>query len=289
MTTHDTPQPAQDLQGEDWAGEMGAKWLANLDRFEGMIAPIGEALLAQAGYQSGERVLDLGCGGGATTLAIARTVGPHGAAVGLDISPDLIKAARARASASDQASIAFVCGDAATILLESAPFDRLFSRFGSMFFVEPVAAFAHLHSLLREGSQMDLAVWGPPRDNLWMMEMMGVVRSHIDIPPAIPRAPGPFAFEDLDYLHDVLAGSGFRDIAVTPHAGEQAVGGAGASPVEAADFVLAAMAVGRALADHGDAVRQAARDDLIALFESRYIPHKGVMMGCKAWLVAAVA
>lgn len=289
MTTSETAKPAEALQGEDWAGEMGAKWLANLDRFEGMIAPLGDALLKQADFQPGEHVLDLGCGGGATTLAIAQSVGAQGSAVGLDISPDLVHAASARAATAGLGNISFVCGDAATTMPSGAPFDRLFSRFGSMFFSEPVPAFAHLHSLLKPQARIDLAVWANPRDNLWMMEMMGVVRSHIEIPPAVPRAPGPFAFEDLDYLRGVLSGGGFSDIAVTPYAGEQAVGGSGASPVEAADFVLAAMAVGRALAEHGEAVRNAARDDLITLFENRFVPGKGVMMGCKAWLVSAHA
>lgn len=283
------PPPAEALQGEDWAGEMGAKWLANLDRFESMIAPIGAALLAQADYQPGTCVLDLGCGGGATTLAIAQAVGPSGIAVGLDISPDLVAAAGTRAADAGLQNCRFVCGDAASAMPQGAPFDRLFSRFGSMFFANPAAAFAHLHTLLRPGARADLAVWGPPRDNLWMMEMMGVVRSHIEIPPAIPRAPGPFAFEDTDYLREILTTAGFGNITIAPYTGTQPVGGAGASATEAADFVLAAMAVGRALAEHGDAVRSAARDDLIALFEQRYVPDEGVMMGCKAWLVTATA
>ena len=127
------------LKGEDWAGEMGARWLANLDRFEGMIAPIGAALLARAAYQPGERVLDLGCGGGATTMAIAQAVGPEGEALGLDIAPMLIAAAEERA-ADARSRARFVCADAATARIDGPLFDRLFSRFGAMFFPEPVPA-----------------------------------------------------------------------------------------------------------------------------------------------------
>jgi ubiquinone/menaquinone biosynthesis C-methylase UbiE len=104
------------LKGEDWAGEMGERWLASLDRFEGMIAPIGAALLARAAYAKGERVLDLGCGGGATTLAIAEMVGPSGAALGLDVAPMLIERARQRAAGAGS-SARFVCADAATAAL----------------------------------------------------------------------------------------------------------------------------------------------------------------------------
>jgi ubiquinone/menaquinone biosynthesis C-methylase UbiE len=276
------------LKGEDWAGEMGARWLASLDRFEGMIAPIGAALLERAAYQRGERVLDLGCGGGATTLAIADMVGPEGAAVGLDVAPMLIERATARAVAVGSPA-RFVCADAATATLDEPPFDRLFSRFGSMFFEEPVPAFANLRRMLKPGARIDLAVWAHPRDNLWMMEVMGVVRQHVDIPPAIPRAPGPFAFEDQTYLKEILTDAGFDAMDVVAFEGRQPVGGPGASPQAAVDFVLSSMAAGRVLDEAGPAIRDAARGDLLDLFAQRHVPGEGVMMGCKAWLVSARA
>jgi ubiquinone/menaquinone biosynthesis C-methylase UbiE len=276
------------LKGEDWAGEMGARWLASLDRFEGMIAPIGAALLSRADYAPGERVLDLGCGGGATTLAIADMVGPEGAAVGLDVAPMLIERATARAAAAGSPA-RFVCADAATATLDEPPFDRLFSRFGSMFFEEPVPAFANLRRLLTPGARIDLAVWAHPRDNLWMMEVMGMVRQHVDIPPAIPRAPGPFAFEDQTYLEEILTGAGFDAMDVVAFEGRQPVGGPGASPQAAVDFVLSSMAAGRVLDEAVPAIRDAARVDLLDLFARRHVPGEGVMMGCKAWLVSARA
>lgn len=276
------------LGGEDWAGEMGARWLASLDRFEGMIAPIGAALLAQADYQPGERVLDLGCGGGATTLAIAEAVGPDGAALGLDVAPMLVERATQRAAEAGSHA-RFVCADAATASLDEPPFDRLFSRFGSMFFPEPVPAFANLKAMLKPGARIDLAVWAHPRDNLWMMEVMGVVRQHVEIPPAVPRAPGPFAFEDLTYLEEMLSGAGFGAMEVVPYEGRQPVGGPGAGPQEAVDFVLSSMAVGRVLDEAGHDIRNAARADLIDLFTRRHVAGEGVMMACKAWLVTARA
>lgn len=280
---------ANTIKGEDWAGEMGAKWLANLSRFEGMIAPIGAALLARAAFQPGERVLDIGCGGGGTTIAIANAVAPGGEAVGVDISPDLTAASTRRASKAGVGNVRFICADASSVQLPDAPFDRLFSRFGSMFFAEPHQAFANLRSLLRPGARIDLAVWAPPRDNLWMMEMMGVVRNHIDIPPAVPRAPGPFAFEDLDYLNEVLAAGGFSNPDVVGYAGLQPVGGAGATPQEAVTFVLSSMAVGKLLDEQGADVRAAAEGELVEMFAKHHAPDQGVMMRGKAWLVSATA
>ena len=277
------------LKGEDWAGEMGAKWLANLAQFEGMIAPIGAALLKHADFKPGERVLDIGCGGGGTTISIGQAVAPSGEVVGIDISPDLTNASTKRASETGVSNIRFLCADAASVQLPDAPFDRLFSRFGSMFFAEPHKAFANLHSLLRPGARIDLAVWGPPRDNLWMMEMMGVVRRFVDIPPAIPRTPGPFAFEDLDYLKEVLASGGFSRVEISLHQGLLPVGGRNVEPQEAASFVLSSMAVGRALDEHGQDIRAAAEADLTEMFKEHYVAGQGVMMQGKAWLVSANA
>ncbi len=281
--TPNAPKP------EDWSGEMGLKWLANLSLFEQMIAPIGEALLSRANYQPGETVIDLGSGGGATTLAIAQAVTASGSVRGLDISPDLIAAAQERATQAGAPNIEFTCADAASAQLADAPFERLFSRFGSMFFEQPIDAFANLHSLLQKGGRIDLAVWGPPRDNLWMMEMIGVVRNHVEVPPAIPRAPGPFAFADLDYLGDILNAGGFTDIDVIAYEGLLAVGGVGATPEKATQFAFASMAAGRLLADKGDTVFAAASRELTDLFARHYVPEKGVMLPGKAWLVSAFA
>lgn len=284
MTNNSKPE---ELKGEDWAGEMGLKWLANLSLFEQMIAPIGEALLARADYKSGENVIDLGCGGGATTLAIANTVAPSGVVRGVDISPDLVAAATERARQAGVANSEFTCADAAHVQLPSAPYDRLFSRFGSMFFEEPIRAFTNLHGLLHKGGRIDLAVWASPQQNTWMTQMIGVVRNYTEIPPAIPRAPGPFAFEDLDYLGEVLNASGFSGVDTVAYESLLPVGGVGATPKKATEFALTSMAVGRLLGEQGDSVFEAASRDLTDLFTRHYVPKKGVMMQAKAWLVTA--
>ncbi|MFT5329954.1 MAG: ubiquinone/menaquinone biosynthesis C-methylase UbiE [Parasphingorhabdus sp.] len=282
-------QQPEELKPEDWAGDMGLKWLASLSLFEEMIAPIGDALLARADYQAGETVIDLGCGGGATTLAIAQAVAPSGKVMGVDISPDLVSAARERAVKSGAPNIEFTCADASTVQLADAPYDRLFSRFGSMFFEDPVSAFSNLRGLVRKGGRIDLAIWGPPRDNLWMMEMMGVVRNHVEVPPAVPRAPGPFAFEDLEYLGEIMDGSGFSDMDVIAYQGLQPVGGVDATPEKAVAFALSAMAAGRLLSDKGEAILAAATSELTDVFARHHVPGKGVMMQGKAWLVSAIA
>lgn len=279
--------PSGTPPAEDWAGEMGARWLAGIDQFESMIAPIGDALLARAAFATGERVLDLGCGGGATSLAIAALVGPTGSVTGVDISPDLIAKARERAEAAGARNVTFECVDAA-MFRPDEPFDRMISRFGCMFFPQPVDAFANLHGCIKPGGRIDLAVWGPPRDNPWMMEMMGVLRRHIDVPPAVPRAPGPFAFEDTDYLTTLLGDAGFSDVEIVAYEGLQPIGGSGASPEAAVSFAMSSLAAGRMLDGQSQPLRQQVSEDLLSVFASHHIAGEGVMMAGKVWLVRAV-
>ncbi len=274
---------------EDWAGEMGARWLTNLKGFESTIAAAGEKLLAYAAYRPGERVLDIGFGGGATSLAIAQAVAPDGKVVGIDISPDLTAATTRRAAAAGIANVSFICADAATVSLPKAPFDRLCSRFGSMFFPEPVAAFTNLRSLLKADGRIDLAVWGPPQQNPWMLEGMIVARRHVEMPTPAPRDPGPFAFEDREYIEEILGAAGFKNVNIIAAKGELPVGGPGATPEQALAFVLNAQAFGQALLDSSALVQSAATAELNALFTKYYRPGEGVMMGYAIWLVSANA
>jgi SAM-dependent methyltransferase len=276
------------LEAEDWAGAMGAKWLANIDRFESMIAPVGEAFLKRAAFRPGERVIDIGCGGGGTSIAIGAEVAPDGSVLGLDISPDLIAFATTRAATAGAANVSFVQADASAATPPGAPFDRLFSRFGSMFFAEPGAAFGNLKSLIRPGGRADLAVWAPARDNLWIAAMMGVLGRHLELPAPVPRAPGPFALDDPDYIHALLGGAGFVDIDIVAWDGMQQVGGAGSSPESAVAFVLEALSFGELLADAAPAVQSAVSAELIALFAQHAGPD-GVAMPARAWFVTARA
>ncbi len=280
---------ADALKYEDWAGEMGARWLANLTGFENTIAPAGEALLAHAAYQPGERVVDIGFGGGATSLAIAQAVAPDGEVVGIDISPDLAAATTRRAAAAGIANARFICADAATVAVPDAPFDRLCSRFGSMFFVEPVPAFANLRGLLKPGGRLDLAVWGPPQQNPWMLEGMAVARRHVEMPAPVPRAPGPFAFEEREYMEETLVAAGFSNVNIVAAKGELPVGGPGATAQQAQAFVRHALAFGQALLDYPPEVQEAAAAELTALYARHYRPGEGVMMGYAVWLVSADA
>ncbi|HEY9090699.1 class I SAM-dependent methyltransferase [Parasphingorhabdus sp.] len=276
------------LAAHDWAGEAGTRWLAQLDRFESMIEPIGKALLDQAAYTAGETVVDIGCGGGWTTRQIAAMVGDTGFALGLDISADLVATASDRASRAGLANIRFDQGDAATVMPAEAPFDRLFSRFGLMFFPQPYPAFENLRRMLREGGRLDIALWAPIANNPWQRSIMGIIKEHIDLPKPEPRAPGPFAMGEQDYVIDLLQSAGFSDITFDAWTGDQRVGGPGSDPESAASFVLDGMHIGDLVRPGGAEVRASIYRSLVDLFE-RNRDADGVRMGAKAWLVSAKA
>lgn len=283
------PQSPDAIALEDWAGEMGVRWLANLNGFEGTIAPVGEALLAHAGFAPGETVLDIGFGGGATSVAIARAVAPSGRVLGIDISPDLVAHTIGRAAAEGITNARFLCADAAGVRIPDAPYDRLCSRFGSMFFTDPVAAFANLRRGIRPGGRIDLAVWAAPQDNPWMSDGVALTRRHIDLPPAVPRAPGPFAFAEPDYLRQILAAAGFSGIEFLENRGLLPVGGRNSTPATALEFARNSFASWRVVREHAQAVQQAMAADFIELYTGHHRPGQGVMMGYTAWLVSARA
>jgi SAM-dependent methyltransferase len=279
------------LEAELWAGPMGERWLAHLESFEATIADIGEAGIAAAAFLPGERVIDIGCGGGATSLAIARLVGPAGSVTGLDISPVLTAAASERARGAGVDNVRFITGDAATATVAEPPFDRLFSRFGVMFFGDPHGAFAHMHGFLRPGGRLDFICWGPVAENAWVAELGAVISAYAsppDGPPPSPRAPGPFAFAEPGYVREILQAGGFSQVEISPWRGGQYMGGRGSDPRAAARFATEALPFGDALSALEPNLRQRAQEDLEAMF-ARHLTPEGVNVPSMAWFVYARA
>jgi SAM-dependent methyltransferase len=273
----------QEMQSESWAGEMGDKWNRYVEQFEGMIAPVGSAAIAHAGFRAGERVIDIGCGGGATTFEIARRIG-NGHVTGLDLSQTLVNTCNRRLAESGLANVDFVCADAATDAMSG--YDVLFSRFGVMFFNDPVAAFQNMRGYLKDSGRISFVCWGPPSEQPWVGELMAVAAKYVTLPPPVPNAPGPFAFGDQDYLRSILEQAPFRDITITRWSGNQQIGGPGATPESAARFVLDALFMGDALKDASDSVKAQAFQDSVEVLQRHVIDGNVEMQGC-AWLVRA--
>jgi SAM-dependent methyltransferase len=191
-----------------WNGAGGDAWVARQAHTDIMLAPVSKALLALAAPSAGERVLDVGCGCGATTLELARAVGPSGRVAALDISAPMLAEARARAKAAGVTNVEWRQADAATAALDG--FDLLASAFGVMFFGDPVAAFAHMRRAANPGARMAFVCWRALAENAWMETPMRAVAPHVPPrPKPEPHAPGMFAFADPARVTEVLTGAGW--------------------------------------------------------------------------------
>jgi SAM-dependent methyltransferase len=199
----------------EWNGALGGRWVAMRREIDRIVGPFGDAALKAAAPQPGERVIDIGCGCGATSIEIARIVGDTGAVLGIDVSQPMLEVARAHGARSSCAHLAFRDDDASEAELP-ANIDLLFSRFGVMFFSQPSKAFSHLRNSLRAGGRCVFVCWRTPRDNAWAMTPLSAARAAMGVTPAPadPHAPGPFAFADEDRLRAILSEAGFGAIDV---------------------------------------------------------------------------
>jgi SAM-dependent methyltransferase len=219
MTTPNTDQAAH------WNATEASHWVTNDRAYDTMLRPLGDQMLATAAIQPGDRVLDIGCGSGNTTIAAADAAGPHGCAHGLDLSVPMIDLARRRAK-EDGVNATFEVADAQVHPLTDASFDVAVSRFGVMFFDDPVAAFTNIGRTLRPGGRLSFVCWQDLVVNDWMFVPGMAIAKHVPIPePGEPGAPGPFSLADPNRIEEILTAAGFENIGIQAVRAPLALGG----------------------------------------------------------------
>jgi SAM-dependent methyltransferase len=202
-------------QIESWDGPGGQHWAAEAERYDRMAGSFGERIIEVAAPRPGEQVLDVGCGNGAVALAVSALVKPGGSVTGLDISGPMLVRARQRAETAGIASVSFRKGDAQVYPLPPGSVDVIVSRFGVMFFDDPVAAFANLHRALKPGGRIAITCWRDLLVNEWLMVPAGAALRYVPMPDlGQPGAPGPFSLADPDRVRQVLRDAGFTQIAL---------------------------------------------------------------------------
>ncbi|NPT57893.1 class I SAM-dependent methyltransferase [Paraburkholderia elongata] len=211
-TTHQTANEQAAL----WNGSAGRAWVAAQSVLDEMFKPFENLIVDTMCAGSGQRVLDIGCGTGSTTLAAARRLGAKGHCVGADISAPMIAVAQTRAE-REGSTASFICADAQTYAFAPASFDRIMSRFGVMFFDDSVAAFANLRRAASDGAELCCIVWRSAADNPFMTTAERAAAPLLpNLPARRPGAPGQFAFADRRHVSSILEESGWAEIDIRP-------------------------------------------------------------------------
>lgn len=269
-----------------WNSDATRRWVTEQARIDRLMADVTEAALTAAAPMPGEIVLDVGCGTGTTTLRLADAVGPSGQVLGVDISEQQLGLARQRVSDAGTTRVQLVLDDAATHDFAPESFDLCFTRFGVMFFADPVAAFRNIRRAMKPNGRLLLAVFRSGSENPWATASVAAIRHLVPPPPALgPEDPGQFSWSDPARVRRILNGAGFRNVALTPL---DLLFTLGADPTEAAEFATFIGQGARLLHGQPDETRQAARQAFEGFFKQHERPG-GVSLPGALWLVSAQA
>ena len=265
-----------------WNAAGGTIWAELQERLDRQNAPLGLAGIQALRPLPGERILDIGCGAGETSLQLSALIGRAGQVVGVDISQPLLDVARHRPWPADGAPVEFRQADAQTADLGAGQFDGVYSRFGVMFFDKPVEAFGNIRKALKPGGRLTFVCWRTYSENAWMREPMEAAQPFLPAsPPSDPHAPGPFAFADAARTGAMLANAGFVDV------GSAAVdlGVGGSSLEDSLDLAFRVGPLGRALRENPGSRDQVT--DAVRKVLERYVTPEGTRMPAAVWVVTA--
>lgn len=277
--------PANAAMSDNWNGAGGAHWVDHAARHDRALAAYGAAVLDAAGITATDRVLDIGCGTGALTRAAARQAA-DGTALGVDIGRPLVEAARAQAAAEGPANATFELADAQVEPFAADSFDVVLSRFGVMFFDDPVAAFANVRRGTSARGRLAFVCWRSLLDNDWMVVPAGAIAEHVGTPDiGPPDAPGPFSLADPERVRAVLGAGGFDAVTLDEVAHPMWLG----TDVDDAVGYMRNQTIARTMFE-GKTAEQVDRaiDALRAALEGVAGPD-GVVLPGRAWLVTARA
>jgi SAM-dependent methyltransferase len=270
-------------QAEEWDGREGDHWVQYADRYDALSQHITPRLMEAAAIGGADRVLDVGCGCGLTTRTAARAASA-GSAVGMDLSAAMLQVAEQRARAEGLANVRFEQGDAQVRAFLPAEFDLIISKFGVMFFEDPVAAFANLGSAIPSRGRLVFVCWQDLARNDWVMIPASGALSHVPFPDLGPEgAPGPFSLADPDHTRRVLTETGFEGIEINEIVEQMFLGDNAANATE----FLRGSGMARLLFENVDADTERKAVDAVRDALEAHEQPEGIWLGSAAWLVAA--
>jgi len=270
-------------QAAAWDGPSGAAWVAREQFQNAALAPHTERLFAAAAVQRSDHVLDVGCGTGDTTRVAAR-LAVDGHALGVDLSTAMLARATERAAAEGLANVTFAHADAQVHAFAEARFDVVLSRFGVMFFADPVAAFANLARATVPGGRLAVVTWQPVRGNDWIEVPRAALALGRELPPLAEDVPGPFGLADAARIRRILDDAGWSDV----HLDDARVAYEyGADPGDASRHA-SEIGVLRGLVEDLDDVQRARAMDALTEAMAEHATPDGVRLESRTWVVSAV-
>ena len=271
-------------QRDFWSGKGGDIWVERQNAMDTMLSHLGEAALNKLNLNEGENVLDIGCGCGHTTLNIAKRISPDGQVTGLDISEPMLKRAKESANEMSISNASFNCVDVQTDDIGEEVYSAAFSRFGVMFFEDPVAAFCNINKSLITGASLSFVCWQSPALNPWQSLFIEAVKKYVDLPSPPPRSPSPFAFMESEYVSSILEESNFQNIMIEGHEAEVNMFSGRSLSDSVKDYISINPVVSGMLKDSTEQEKTEIINSAIEAF-SPYYSAKGLMFPSATWLV----
>ena len=271
-------------QRDFWSGKGGDIWVERQNAMDTMLGPLGEAALNKLNLNEGENVLDIGCGCGNTTLNIAKRISPDGQVTGLDISKPMLKSAKESANEMSISNASFNCVDVQTDDIGEEVYSAAFSRFGVMFFEDPIAAFHNINKSLITGASLSFVCWQSPALNPWQSLFIEAVKKYVDLPSPPPRSPSPFAFMESEYVSSILEESNFQNIMIEGHEAEVNMFSGRSLSDSVKDYISINPVVSGMLKDSTEQEKTEIINSAIEAF-SPYYSAKGLMFPSATWLV----
>ena len=199
-------------QKDYWTNSAGKLWVKDKVEKDNMLEPLGNYALSKFNIIEGMNVLDIGCGTGITSTQIAKKINNIGYVTGLDFSETMINEAIKYSEKLGIKNINFAVKDIQNEELKILEYDAAFSRFGVMFFSNPIMAFKNIYSALKKNGILTFICWQSQKENLWYNSGLEIVKKYIDVPLPKENSPGPFAYADKSYIHNILTNSGYKDL-----------------------------------------------------------------------------
>ena len=283
MNDNQTPNVKQKFF---WSGKGGDVWVQRQYELDITLAPLGEAALSKIDLTSCKHVLDVGCGTGRTTLDIATQLPVNSRVTGMDISVPMLEQAKSLATDEKVANIDFTMQDVQLEPLATNKYDAAFSRFGVMFFDDPKKAFLNIFNSLQKEADLAFVCWQSPANNPWHGVSATVLKEFLELPVPEIRAPSPFAFQEPDYIDEILTTAGFANITIEPMA-TKILWFANQNIDEA---VFNFVSLNPVIAESIKSIDSAIKDKLLQSLANAFKPFmtdEGLMFDSATWIVSA--